>query len=74
MRRRGRPRAAPAATDREIWGGGGYDKSDFHAMMDDRWMEDDMELKIEHLQKHFEKKTVLKDINFSFSQGKIYGL
>ena len=40
-------------------GGGGYDKSDFHAMMDDRWMEDDMELKIEHLQMHFEKKTVL---------------
>ena len=33
-----------------------------------------MELKIEHLQKHFEKKTVLRDINFSFSQGKIYGL
>ena len=50
--------------------GGGYDKSDFHAMMDDRWMEDDMELKIEHLQKHFEKKTVLRDINFFIFTGK----
>ena len=29
---------------------------------------------IEHLSKSFEKKTVLKDINFTFESGKIYGL
>lgn len=33
-----------------------------------------MELVIEHLQKHFEDKKVLEDINFRFEQGKIYGL
>ena len=33
-----------------------------------------MELIIEHLQKSFEKKEVLKDINFEFEKGKIYGL
>ncbi len=33
-----------------------------------------MQLKIEQLKKHFEQKEVLKDITFSFSQGKIYGL
>ena len=33
-----------------------------------------MKLKIEHLQKHFEEKEVLKDINFTFEEGKIYGL
>ena len=33
-----------------------------------------MELVIEHLQKSFEEKTVLKDIDFHFSKGKIYGL
>ena len=33
-----------------------------------------MELIIEHLQKSFEKKEVLKDINYTFKLGKIYGL
>ena len=33
-----------------------------------------MELVIEHLQKHFEGKLVLRDIHFRFEQGKIYGL
>ena len=33
-----------------------------------------MEFVIEHLQKHFEKKEVLRDISFSFQSGKIYGL
>lgn len=29
---------------------------------------------IEHLSKHFDQKEVLKDINFTFEEGKIYGL
>jgi len=29
---------------------------------------------IEHLEKHFEKKEVLRDIEFTFEEGKIYGL
>ena len=29
---------------------------------------------IEHLEKHFDKKEVLKDIDFTFEEGKIYGL
>lgn len=33
-----------------------------------------MELVIDHLSKHFEKKEVLKEICFSFDSGKIYGL
>lgn len=33
-----------------------------------------MELIIDHLSKHFEKKEVLKEICFSFESGKIYGL
>lgn len=33
-----------------------------------------MQLVIEHLKKKFEKKEVLKDICFTFEQGKIYGL
>lgn len=33
-----------------------------------------IELVIEHLQKHFEGKLVLRDIHFRFEQGKIYGL
>ena len=33
-----------------------------------------MKLKIEHLSKSFEKKQVLRDIDFSFESGKIYGL
>lgn len=33
-----------------------------------------MELKVEHLSKSFEIKEVLKDINFTFEEGKIYGL
>ena len=33
-----------------------------------------MELVIEHLQKNFEGKLVLRDIHFRFEQGKIYGL
>ena len=33
-----------------------------------------MTFTIEHLSKHFEKKEVLRDINFTFEEGKIYGL
>lgn len=33
-----------------------------------------MKLVIEHLSKGFEKKEVLKDIDFTFEEGKIYGL
>ena len=33
-----------------------------------------MKLKVEHLSKNFETKEVLKDINFTFEEGKIYGL
>ena len=33
-----------------------------------------MRFVIEHLSKSFEKKTVLKDIDFTFESGKIYGL
>lgn len=33
-----------------------------------------MKFVIEHLSKHFEKKEVLRDINFTFDSGKIYGL
>ena len=33
-----------------------------------------MKFVIEHLSKHFEKKEVLRDVNFSFESGKIYGL
>lgn len=33
-----------------------------------------MEFIIEHLQKSFEKKEVLRDIDFTFESGKIYGL
>lgn len=33
-----------------------------------------MEFVIEHLEKHFEKKEVLRDIDFTFESGKIYGL
>lgn len=33
-----------------------------------------MRFVIEHLSKHFEKKEVLKDINFVFEEGRIYGL
>ena len=33
-----------------------------------------MKLVIKHLKKNFEKKKVLKDINFEFEKGKIYGL
>ena len=33
-----------------------------------------MEFIIEHLSKRFEKKEVLRDINFTFEEGKIYGL
>lgn len=33
-----------------------------------------MKLVIEHLSKHFEKKEVLRDLNFVFESGKIYGL
>lgn len=33
-----------------------------------------MKLVIRHLQKHFEDKNVLEDIDFCFEQGKIYGL
>ena len=33
-----------------------------------------MKFIIEHLSKNFEAKKVLKDINFTFEEGKIYGL
>lgn len=33
-----------------------------------------MKFVIEHLSKHFEKKEVLRDIDFAFESGKIYGL
>lgn len=33
-----------------------------------------MRFVIEHLSKHFEKKEVLRDIDFTFESGKIYGL
>ena len=33
-----------------------------------------MKFIIEHLSKRFEHKEVLKDINFTFEEGKIYGL
>ncbi len=33
-----------------------------------------MKLVMEHVSKHFEKKQVLKDVNFVFESGKIYGL
>ena len=33
-----------------------------------------MKLEIKNLKKSFEKKEVLKDINFEFEEGKIYGL
>lgn len=33
-----------------------------------------MQLVIEHLSKHFDKKEVLRDIDFTFEEGKIYGL
>ena len=33
-----------------------------------------MRLVIEHLEKHFEKKEVLRDIDFTFESGRIYGL
>ena len=33
-----------------------------------------MKFVIEHLSKNFEKKEVLRDIDFSFEEGKIYGL
>lgn len=33
-----------------------------------------MRFTIEHLSKHFEKKEVLRDIDFTFESGKIYGL
>lgn len=33
-----------------------------------------MKFVIEHLSKRFEKKEVLRDIDFAFEEGKIYGL
>ena len=33
-----------------------------------------MRFVIDHLSKHFEKKEVLKEITFTFDEGKIYGL
>ena len=33
-----------------------------------------MKFVIEHLSKNFEKKNVLRDIDFTFDEGKIYGL
>lgn len=37
-------------------------------------MDDNIKFTIEHLSKSFEKKTVLKDVDFTFNAGKIYGL
>lgn len=37
-------------------------------------MEKNIKFMINHLSKSFEKKEVLKDINFTFEKGKIYGL
>ena len=36
--------------------------------------EEGMKFIIEHLSKNYEKKQVLKDIDFTFEEGKIYGL
>ena len=33
-----------------------------------------MKVIIEHLEEHFEKKEVIRDIEFTFEEGKIYGL
>ena len=33
-----------------------------------------MRFVIDHLSKHFEKKEVLREITFTFEEGKIYGL
>ncbi len=33
-----------------------------------------MKFIVDHLEKHFEKKTVLRDVNFTFESGRIYGL
>lgn len=33
-----------------------------------------MQLELKHIKKSFESKEVLKDVNFTFEQGKIYGL
>ena len=33
-----------------------------------------MKFIIEHLEKDFDKKEVLRDIDFTFEEGKIYGL
>ena len=41
------------------------------------WYKDegeDMKFIIEHLEKHFEKKQVVRDVSFTFESGKIYGL
>lgn len=37
-------------------------------------MDNSLKFTIKHLSKSFEKKTVLKDIDFTFNNGKIYGL
>ena len=45
--------------------------------MKNDWYKDkgeDMKFIIEHLEKHFDKKEVLRDIDFTFEEGKIYGL
>ena len=45
--------------------------------MRNNWYKDegeDMKFIIEHLEKHFDKKEVLRDIDFTFEEGKIYGL
>ena len=39
-----------------------------------QWGSIHMKFVIEHLSKSFEKKQVLRDINFTFEEGKIYGL
>ena len=42
--------------------------------MRNNWYKDegeDMKFIIEHLEKHFDKKEVLRDIDFTFEEGKI---
>ena len=50
------------------------DVSLYISLMVERGKENFMKFVIEHLSKHFEKKEVLGDIDFTFESGRIYGL
>lgn len=50
------------------------DVSLYISLMVERGKENFMKFVIEHLSKHFEKKEVLRDIDFTFESGRIYGL